>query len=88
VLISTVGIPESTNNNSFSIYPNPTSGQFTILLPTENASIRVTNMMGEEIIKEQAKQKTITLQLNANGVYIVYVKTKEGTTAQKLIVSH
>jgi uncharacterized repeat protein (TIGR03803 family) len=87
VLVNTVGIPEPTNDNSFNIYPNPTSGQFTILLPTEDAGIIVTNVMGQEILKEQAKQKTITLQIDNNGVYFVYVKTKQGTTTQKLIVN-
>jgi uncharacterized repeat protein (TIGR03803 family) len=87
VLVNTVGLLEPTNANSFTIFPNPTSGEFTILLPTENANIRVTNMMGHEIMKEQAKQKTMTLRLDDNGVYFVYVKTTQGTTTQKLIVN-
>jgi uncharacterized repeat protein (TIGR03803 family) len=87
VLVNTVGVKATAIDNSFTIYPNPTSGQFTILLPTENASIIVTNLMGQEIIKERATQKTTTLQLDTNGVYIVYVKTKKGTTIQKLIVN-
>ena len=87
VVVNTVGITELASDNSFSIFPNPTNGQFTLLCPTENASITVTNIMGQEIIREQTKQKTITLQLDNNGVYIVYVKTRQGTTTQKLIVN-
>jgi uncharacterized repeat protein (TIGR03803 family) len=87
VLVNTVDVKATVIDNSFTIYPNPTSGQFTIVLPTENASIIVTNLMGQEIIKERATQKTTTLQLDTNGVYIVYLKTKKGTTIQKLIVN-
>lgn len=88
VTVNTVGLLSSTNNNSFYIFPNPTSSMFTVLLPTENATIIVTNSIGQEIMNEQAKQKTMTLQLDMNGVYTVYVKTKQGSAAQRLIVNH
>ncbi len=69
------------------IYPNPTSGQFTILLPIENATIIVTDLLGQQIIKKQVTLQTTNLQLDNNGVYIVYLITKQGTTTQKLIVN-
>ena len=87
VLVSTVGMLESSNDNSFTIYPNPTSSQFTILLPIESAQIIITNIMGQEIINEQVTQKSKLLQIENNGVYIVSVKTKQGTTRQNLIVN-
>ena len=74
-------------SNSFSIFPNPTSGQFTILLPIDNAEITVTNALGQQILKKQTTQKTTNLQLDNNGLYIVYVTTKQGTTTGKLIVN-
>ncbi len=87
VLVNTLGVKETAIDNSFTVYPNPTSGQFTILLPTENASIVVTNLIGQEILNEQVTQKSKLLQLENNGVYIVYMKTRQGTTTQKLIVN-
>jgi hypothetical protein len=75
-------------DHTFSIYPNPTNGQFTIDLPEENAEITVTDMLGKQILKKQAIQNTIILQLENNGVYIVYVRTKDGISAQKVIVNN
>jgi hypothetical protein len=87
VMINIVEISESVNNNSFSVFPNPTVGQFTIILPTDNAEIIITNIMGQEILKTKTTQKTTNLQLDNNGVYIVYVTTKQGITTRKLIVN-
>jgi len=88
LLNETTGITELTKNNVFNIYPNPTNGEFTIILQTDNAEINVTDILGQGIIKTQTRQSTTNLQLENNGVYIVYVKTKQGTTARKLIVNH
>ncbi len=74
-------------NDLFSIHPNPTNGEFTISLPTDDAEIIVADMLGQEIIKTRAIQNTINLQIENNGVYIVYVKTKCGTSGKKLIVN-
>lgn len=82
------GINETLNNNLFSIYPNPTSGLFTILLSSDTAEIIVTNMLGQQVIKTQTAQNIANLHLDYNGVYIVYLKTKQGTITQKLIVNH
>lgn len=80
------GINEPANNNLFSIYPNPTNGPFTIVPSAENTEIIVTDILGQRVIITQVTQKTLDLQLANNGVYIVYAKTKQGTTTQKLIV--
>jgi hypothetical protein len=74
-------------DNTFSIYPNPTNGHFTVELLTDNALITVTDLLGKEVLKKQATQKTLHLQLDNSGVYIVRVSTKQGTIAQKLIMA-
>ena len=82
-----VGISVVEIENLISIFPNPTSSNFTILLPMENSEIIVTDIHGQQIIKKQATQKTMSLQLDKNGIYIVYIRTNQGTTTRKLIVN-
>jgi hypothetical protein len=69
------------------LYPNPTKGQFTISLPDDNAEINVTDILGQSILKILATQKITNLQLENNGVYIIYIKTKQGIAKRKLIVN-
>ena len=69
------------------IYPNPSNGKFTILLPTANAEITVTDLHGRQIIKMQTTEMTTNFQLDNPGVYFVSVSTKEGTTTRKLILN-
>jgi hypothetical protein len=73
-------------SDGFLVYPNPTTGQFTLQLMADKAEITVVNMLGEEILRRQTTQKTNSLQLESSGVYTVYVKTKQGIAAQKVIV--
>jgi len=71
------------NTSLLKIYPNPSSRFFTIFFPQDDFEITVTNMIGKQIIK--TRQTTTNLQVEESGVYIVSVKTKQGTITQKLI---
>lgn len=75
------------NNDSFSLFPNPTNGQFTVEISTGFAEITVTDLLGKQLIKTQTTQKSMNLKLDENGFYIVKVTTKLGTTTRKLIVN-
>lgn len=71
---------------SISIYPNPTTGQFTIDLGTahEDVSLRVSNIMGQLNFQNQYElAREIKLDLNGpNGFYFVEVRTGKGNTAR------
>jgi len=74
--------------NNIHIYPNPTDGVTTISLSTDVADIEITDLLGNQLIKNQTVQKATNIDLDENGVYIVRITTKQGTLTRKLIVRH
>lgn len=72
---------------TFYIYPNPSSGEFDILLPVEGAEITVTNAVGQQVLSMRATQKEVKLKLNENGMYVVAITTAKGTLTKKVVVS-
>jgi hypothetical protein len=89
-----VGIHElSENENPFIIYPNPSTNQFTISFSPDligamsNASLKIFNMMGEEVYSGtlNGRQETINTNFSA-GLYFVQVKDTERQWVQKIVV--
>lgn len=75
-------------SSSFDVYPNPSTGQFSISLAADKTKILITDILGKQIVKTQTTQKMMNFHIIKNGVYIIYVTTKQGTTSQKLIINH
>jgi len=79
--------------NAFSIYPSPASEAITIqnlrTLPVE--SIRVINLIGAVVYQSGASSSaTMTLPVSQlpNGIYMVQIRTSQGTAVQKVQVMH
>lgn len=81
-------IEEHKKVESVFISPNPTSGQFTITIPSDNAEIVITNIYGQQILEAHISQRKMNLQLDKNGTYLISVKTTKEITTQKLIVNN
>lgn len=64
----------STAEKTFSVYPNPNNGQFTIDV-TDAADVRITNTLGQLITKQKMPlgNNIINLQDQPNGIYFVTV---------------
>ena len=74
--------PNLTASNTFVVYPNPGTGQFTVL--GENIkSIVVTDLAGKLLYKGITPVFDLTSQ--PNGVYLVSIKTELVTVVQKII---
>jgi hypothetical protein len=80
-----VGITETTANNQqpITIYPNPSTGIFTITTNQQIQIIKIYNLIGELII--QTKSQTIDLTDQPNGIYLVQIETDRTTFNQKII---
>lgn len=86
---TTTGISEIENKEEISIYPNPSTGDFTINLNKENKNVEIetTNLLGQKIYTTKQKEKSIiNITLNEPpGVYFLNVKTDERREVIKLV---
>lgn len=94
VVYNNVGIEES-GSGKVSVYPNPTSGRFTIKVDMNqgvNARISIINLIGEEVKVVNngtllTDQYEVDMSAYASGIYMVKVQTATVTTLEKLILT-
>ena len=82
--------------NTVKLVPNPASDRVGVrfsVTEAQEASIVVTNMGSQQVMSlakaATAGENTVSLEISSlmRGMYIVYVKTKEGMVSQKLVVT-
>lgn len=79
-------------NTKVVIYPNPTNGIFNIDFKNEINNIKVSNMLGQVVYEEKVAKsaagttKNLNLSRFGNGIYIIKVSNKEGTSNYKVIL--
>jgi hypothetical protein len=86
---TTYGISDITGLNSFSIYPNPASGNFTLELNSgfTATNIQIFNTLGALVYEQAISQLSTNINLNAlAGIYFVKVSDREKMHTQKLII--
>jgi subtilisin family serine protease len=72
------------SENNFSIFPNPTSGRFSVDSNIEFSSVDVFNVDGRLVVS-RAYTSEIDLTSESDGLYIVMFKSKEGVFVKKLL---
>lgn len=83
---------ETLNTNSFyiaddlKIYPNPSTGIFTIAIEKE-ATVKVYDMLGKEIYINTVKTGTTSIDISnyQSGIYLLNVITENGSVTKKII---
>ncbi len=70
------------------IYPNPTTGMFTVELGVElEYTVQIVNMVGETIAVEQGVGNAVRMDINAAaGTYLVKVVTDRGTQTLRVVL--
>jgi hypothetical protein len=85
------GINEPGQTLNVHVFPNPSSGTFTVQLPANTiASIEILDLQGR-IVKTFANQSgQISLQADdlADGVYLLQISAPEGKAQQKIVIRH
>ena len=86
-----VGIPgHQAFDTEMSIWPNPTTGEITVNVPTHAGTVVVTDMLGREVLRKEYSSVVggsakITLAGLADGVYMLQVRTAAGVYKQRII---
>lgn len=80
-----VGIPETVNEVSFTVFPNPTSDDFTVFCQQENKILSIYNIDGK-LIHQQTINGSVKLNASmlnmSKGIYLLTIDHK----TQKLII--
>ena len=80
---SYLGVDEITAENSFSLYPNPTSGMIHIESDSPVQRVIVLNLMGQEVLRSDSNHLSLSGQ--QRGTYFVKIQTKNGVMTKKVI---
>ena len=75
----------STSLGTFSLYPNPSNGDFTIAL-RQTSQIIVYNTMGQQVLNLNDANGLQQLHLDAVGVYFVRISNANGVEVKKVVV--
>jgi VCBS repeat-containing protein len=82
------GISTALANSQVSVYPNPSSGAFTIqsgVLSLDDNKIRIMNAMGETVYSSQFSQQ-LNLQQLPKGVYSLMLENDKGIIIKQIII--
>lgn len=75
----------STGLDAFTIYPNPSNGDFTIEL-RQTSQVNVFNAMGQQILSLNEVNGLQHLQLSETGIYFVRISNGNSVEVKKVIV--
>ncbi len=85
-------IDKSLLAQSFSIYPNPSDGKFTIEsphLPNPSYHLTITNLLGQTILEDEVKnnpKKTYELASLDVGVYFVIISVNDRRIVKRMVI--
>ncbi|WP_196891531.1 T9SS type A sorting domain-containing protein [Aureivirga marina] len=89
VINSSINTPEF-EDNLFSVYPNPSSGNFVINFPPEfkEKSIIIYNRIGGVVYHSETKKEQVSINLEnvATGLYLVKISSEGREKTQKLVI--
>jgi hypothetical protein len=74
------------NENSFSIYPNPSNGVIKINANSKNVSYQLISIQGRILEQGSLENNTLDFSNKAKGLYILRLSSKNNTTFIKRIV--
>ncbi|MES2762249.1 MAG: kelch repeat-containing protein [Bacteroidota bacterium] len=89
--VAFVGLKEQEVQLNIKAYPNPVNDKLNIDLNSRsNAVIQLYNQLGELIMEEKvnADKAEINTVSFSDGIYLLSVKTKDGISSKKIVITH
>ena len=88
---SGTGMNENNSALNFSVYPNPSNGNFTISSEEDINAIEIYNAIGEIISplsleRGAAGEVIINLSEASKGIYFVWIIANDKTTTQRIVI--
>jgi len=85
VSIVNTGIEEVASDNGIRIYPNPSSGKFTIISQTNIVHVEILNSLGQRMYIDynEVPSRSIGIDLSGNGTGIYVLKISNGLSYSK-----
>ncbi|WJS92778.1 T9SS type A sorting domain-containing protein [Flavobacterium johnsoniae] len=91
--LATAEISKEIKNNSFSVWPVPSNGAFSVFIDneeTEFSDLKIYDISGKELLRQKIRGNTAeTIQLHSKGVFLIKVtdpQTKKTKYSKKIIV--
>lgn len=83
---SVTGIEDAENDQTLSVYPNPVVDVLNIKSERSMQSVELYDLSGSMLMKQNnaGNEQTIRMNEYPNGLYIVRIKTDNGTTVKKV----
>ena len=86
-MYSPIKLSLNTSSNSFQLFPNPTSGLFSVHLPSQAIQIDIINTIGEEIqVLKVKNEDELNIEITESGIYFLQIHTDKNILTQKIIV--
>jgi len=80
------GISEKQNNNSISLYPNPSTGTFSLSDKNDISGIRVVDLLANEVSIIKLNETTYSIGNKTSGIYFVKVTYSSGKEIIKKLI--
>lgn len=79
----------SSDKTNMKVFPNPTSGIFTIISKENEYKLIIINVLGEHVYQSEIKNPKAEIDLSKYpaGIYFINIKTEKGAAVQKLIIN-
>ncbi|AXB59041.1 T9SS C-terminal target domain-containing protein [Flavobacterium fluviale] len=91
--LGTKEVIKEAKNNSFNVWPIPSSGSFSVFIDneeSESADLKIYDISGKELVQKKIRNNTAeTIHLNSKGVFLIKVinpQTKKTQYIKKIIV--